>query len=91
MDALFLAICVHHNILVGQSGFFTAKHSDRWSNQRWTLSHINQISDCNNVEMDTAAAPSPGRHLAGADRRTLCRCSRAAPYTIRHLGRPHSA
>ncbi|XBI54913.1 hypothetical protein VPH35_036837 [Triticum aestivum] len=46
MDAL-----MHRNILVAQSGFFTAKLSDRWSNQRWTLSHINQISDWDNVEV----------------------------------------
>uniref|UniRef100_A0A453BGE8 Uncharacterized protein n=3 Tax=Triticinae TaxID=1648030 RepID=A0A453BGE8_AEGTS len=85
MDAL-----MHRNILVAQSGFFTAKLSDRWSNQRWTLSHINQISDWDNVEIDMAV-PSPARHLAGADRRAPCHCSRAAPDTIPHLGRPHSA
>ncbi|VAI82138.1 unnamed protein product [Triticum turgidum subsp. durum] len=90
MDALSLTICVQRNILVAQSGFFTAKLSDRWSNQRWTLSHINQISDCDNVEIDMAV-PSPARHLAGADRRAPCRCSRAAPDTFPHLGRPHSA
>ncbi|XBJ05588.1 hypothetical protein VPH35_024344 [Triticum aestivum] len=95
MDALSLTICVHRNILVAQSGFFTASPpSSRTAvqYQRWTLSHINQISDCDdNVEQIDTAVPSPARHLAGVDRPASCRCSRAAPDTIPHLGLPHSA